>query len=79
MDITVKPTSSTSWSLIDLLGRDVGKVEEQAAGEFRIVPGERVAADMKAMKHGPFATLDLALSELETFTRSTCRLEADRV
>jgi hypothetical protein len=29
---------------------------------------------MRAMKHGPFATLDAALSQIEVFTRSTCRL-----
>ena len=76
MDITVKPVSATAWSLIDLLGRDVGIVEKKAPEEFRIQPGERVADNMKAMKLGPYATLDEALSAIETFTRSTCRLVA---
>lgn len=76
MDITVKPVSPTAWSLIDLLGRDVGTIAESAPGEFRIEPGERVADTMKAMKLGPYATLDEALSAIETFTRSTCRLVA---
>ncbi len=76
MDITVKPVSRTAWSLIDLLGRDVGTVHENEPEEFRIEPGERVADNMKAMKLGPYSTLDQALSAIETFTRSTCRLVA---
>jgi hypothetical protein len=74
MDIVVTPTALGDWSLIDLLGRQVGTVRETAPGEYRIIPGERVADSMRAMKQGPFATLDKALSEIETFTRSTCRL-----
>ncbi len=76
MDITVKPVGPTTWSLIDLLGRDIGAVEERAPADFRIEPGERVADTMRAMKLGPHATLDEALSAIETFTRSTCRLVA---
>lgn len=76
MDITVKPISATAWSLVDLLGRDVGTVEEKAPHEFRIEPGARVADNMKSMKLGPHATLDEALAAIETFTRSTCRMVA---
>jgi len=74
MDIIVTPTAPGCWDLIDLLGRRVGMVKEAAPDEYRITPGERVSASMRAMKHGPFVTLDKALSEIETFTRSTCRL-----
>ena len=74
MDIVVTPTALGAWNLVDLLGRHVGIVEEAAPAEFRITPGERIADSMRAMKRGPFATLDKALSEIETFTRSTCRL-----
>lgn len=66
--------SPSAWSLIDLLGRDVGTIDEKAQGEFRIEPGDRVADNMKAMKLGPYETLDEALSAIETFTRSTCRV-----
>ncbi len=38
LDITVKPITAAGWSLIDLLGRDVGSVIEKASGEFRIEP-----------------------------------------
>jgi hypothetical protein len=74
MDIVVTPTAFGDWNLVDLLGRRVATVQEAAPGEYRITPGERVADSMRAMKQGPFATLDKALSEIETFTRSTCRL-----
>ena len=74
MDIIVTPSGPTSWALIDLLGRNMGRVELAAPDEYRIIPGERVAESMRAMKHGPFPTLDAALSQIEVFTRSTCRL-----
>lgn len=74
MDIVVAPTGLRAWNLVDLLGRHVGIIEAAAPDEYRITPGERVAASMRAMKHGPCATLDKALSEIETFTRSICRL-----
>ncbi len=74
MDIVVTQTGLGAWTLVDLLGRHMGVVEEIAGDEYRIAPGERVAESLRAMKHGPFATLDKALSEIETFTRSTCRI-----
>ena len=74
MDIVVTPAVTGAWSLVDLLGRAIGVVEETAPDEYRIAPGDRVAATMRAMKHGPFPTLDKALAEIETFTRSTCRM-----
>jgi hypothetical protein len=79
MDIIVTPTALGSWSLVDLLGRQLGTVEETVPDEYRIIPGERVADTMSAMKHGPFTTLDSALSEIETFTRSTCRMASPDV
>ncbi|PTM41569.1 hypothetical protein [Bosea sp. 124] len=74
MDIIVTPTALGAWNLVDLLGRHVAVVEQVEPGQYRIFPGERVAASMRAMKHGPFKTLDAALEQIETFTRSTCRL-----
>jgi hypothetical protein len=74
MDIIVKSTTHGNWNLVDLLGRHIGTVEEVSPVEYRITPGERVSETMRAMKHGPFLTLDDALSEIEAFTRSTCRL-----
>lgn len=74
MDIIVTPSGPTSWTLVDLLGRTIGVVELSAPDDYRIIPGERVADSMRAMKQGPFATLDAALSQIEVFTRSTCRL-----
>jgi hypothetical protein len=74
MDIIVTPKGQSQWVLVDLLGRSMGIVELAAPDEYRIIPGERVADSMRSMKHGPFATLDAALSQIEVFTRSTCRL-----
>jgi hypothetical protein len=74
MDIVVTPTGSGAWSLVDLLGRHMGIVEETAPHEYRIEPDNRVGDAMRAMKRGPFPTLDRALAEIETFTRSTCRM-----
>lgn len=73
MDITVAVLSPTTWSLVDLLGRRIGVVEEEPAGEFRIRTEDRAAKPLQAMKHGPFSSLDAALSEIETFTRGSCR------
>ena len=63
MDIIVTPTAPGCWDLIDLLGRRVGMVKEAAPDEYRITPGERVSASMRAMKHGPFVTLDKAFRD----------------
>lgn len=76
MDIIVKPNGPTGWTLVDLLGRDMGTVTEIAPGDFRIIPGARVAETMQAMKHGPYAGLDAALSAIETHTRARCRMAA---
>jgi hypothetical protein len=77
VDIVVKPNGPEGWSLVDLLGRDMGLVKEVAPGEFRIIPGARVAETMQAMKHGPYGGLDAALSAIETHLRATCRLAAE--
>lgn len=76
MDIIVKPSGPSGWTLIDLLGREMGTVTEIAPDDFRIIPGARVAETMQAMKHGPYPGLDAALSAIETHTRATCRMAA---
>ncbi|AOO80558.1 hypothetical protein [Bosea vaviloviae] len=74
MDIDVTPKSDeAAWLLTDLLGRPVGHVEEEPTGEFRFHPAGRSLVTMKAMKCGPFKTLDDALAEIELFTRGSCR------
>lgn len=77
MDIVVKPNGAAGWSLVDLLGREMGTVSEVAPGEFRIRPEARIAETMQSMKHGPYPGLDAALSAIETHTRATCRMAAE--
>jgi hypothetical protein len=72
IDITPKPDEA-AWLLTDLLGRSMGRIAEEPAGEFRIHPAGQALQTMKSMKHGPYRTLDEALAEIERFTRGTCR------
>ena len=65
MDIDVTPKSDeAAWLLTDLLGRPMGHVAEEPAGEFRIHPAGQALLTMEAMKCGPFRTLDDALAEI---------------
>ena len=72
IDVTPKP-GEAAWLLTDLLGRSMGCVAEEPAGEFRIEPAGQALKTMESMKRGPFGTLDDALAEIERFTRGTCR------
>lgn len=74
LDIDVRPkTDEAAWLLTDLLGRAMGLVAEEPAGEFRIKPAGQALQTMQSMKRGPFKSLDDALAEIERFTRGTCR------
>lgn len=74
MDITVtQRADEAAWFLTDLLGRSMGEIAEEPSGEFWILAEGQALETMKAMKHGPFPSLDAALSEIERFTRSACR------
>lgn len=78
MDIVVTPDpDETAWMLTDLLGRPMGQVSQDVAGAFRLVTAGQGLETMKAMKHGPFASLDAALAEIERFTRGSCRRVAE--
>jgi len=72
IDVTQKP-DGVAWSLTDLLGRDMGHIEDRAEGEFMIHPAGHALHTMEAMRRGPFKSLDDALAEIERFTRGTCR------
>ena len=79
MDVTVTPTSEgTEWNLIDLLGRSMGRITEHPPKHFTIHPDGQALETMEGMNPGPFATLDAALTEIETHTRGVCRLEEGR-
>jgi hypothetical protein len=61
--------------LIDLLGRAMGQIVEDPPENFTIHPEGSARETMNGIKEGPFASLDAALSEIETFTRGVCRLD----
>ena len=78
MDITVKPVSSgNEWSLEDLLGRSMGQIKEDPPKHFTIHPDGQALETMADLRPGPYASLDAALSEIETHTRGVCRMEAE--
>ena len=77
MDVTVTPGESGNvWELTDLLGRSLGQIQLTADRRFMIFPAGLAVETMAEMNRGPFATLDVALSEIETHTRGACRLSA---
>lgn len=77
MDVTVTPGESGKvWELTDLLGRSMGHIQRTADGKFAIAPTGQAVETMVGMNRGPFPTLDVALSEIETHTRGVCRLKA---
>ena len=74
MDVTVRPMAGgKGWSLIDLLGRPMGRITEDPPKHFTIHPDGKATETMAGLSPGPFASLDLALSEIETHTRGVCR------
>ncbi|MEA3091822.1 MAG: hypothetical protein QOJ04_3164 [Caballeronia sp.] len=76
MDITVKKASvGNEWSMVDLLVRSMGHIVEDPPGHFTIHPDGQAVETMAGLKHGPYASLDAALSEIETHTRGVCRME----
>ena len=78
MDITVKRlTSGHEWSLEDLLGRSMGLIKEDPPKHFTIHPDGQALETMADLRSGPYASLDAALSEIETHTRGVCRMEAE--
>jgi hypothetical protein len=76
VDVTVRPTpGGKDWSLIDLLGRSMGRITEDPPKHFTIYPDGHATETMAGLSPGPYASLDSALSEIETHTRGVCRLD----
>ena len=76
MDVTVRPMAGgKDWSLIDLLGRPMGRITEDPPKHFTIHPDGQATETMAGLSRGPYASLDSALSEIETHTRGVCRLD----
>jgi hypothetical protein len=79
LDVTVKRVSDNAWSMIDLLGRSMGQIREDASKHFTIHPDGQALDTMADLKAGPYASLDAALNEIETHTRGVCRLDVDQM
>ena len=61
------------WTLADLLGRPVGHITKHAGPRFIIEPDPRMRSAMIDVAPGPYASLDEALTEIETRTSLVCR------
>jgi hypothetical protein len=69
VDITVKPVDGgKAWSLVDLLGRSMGRILEEPPEHFTIHPVGQAVETMRDLRPGPYASLDAALSKIETHT-----------
>lgn len=64
------------WELRDLLGRAMGTITKEEGG-FLISPAGQAVNTMRLVRRGPYPTLDIALTEIETRTRGVCRREFD--
>ena len=74
MDITVTPSDDgKTWTITDLLGRSMGCISAIDDRQFTIHPEGNALETMADMKLGPFASLDVALAEIERQTRGVCR------
>ena len=75
MDVTVTPAAGDrkAWDLADLLGRSMGRIQEDGHGRFTIQPDGRARKTMTTMALGPHPSLDAALAVIETHTRGVCR------
>jgi predicted proteasome-type protease len=79
LDVTVKRASDNEWNMIDLLGRSMGQIREDPPQHFTIYPDGQALETMADLKAGPYASLDAALTVIETHTRGVCRLELDQM
>jgi hypothetical protein len=76
MDVTVTAhTNGKTWSLADLLGRDMGCIRE-ADGKFIIEPKGQAVTTMAPIKSQSYASVDAALAAIEEHTRGVCRRAA---
>jgi hypothetical protein len=74
LDVIVTPTEDgATWTLADLLGRSMGCITETPAKQFYIKPGGHALETMSRAEHGPYASLDAALAQIEKHTRGVCR------
>jgi len=74
MDVIVtKSSDGENWAMMDLLGRDMGRVSEVHPGFFMIQPAGNALETLSALTTSSFASLDDALAAIEEHTRGQCR------
>ncbi len=66
MDTVVTSAGAGSWSLEDRLARTLGTTTQSNEGQFLIRP---VHGKLSGINPGPFASLDLAMAEIENQTK----------
>ncbi len=71
MDTVVTSTGADSWSLEGRLARTLGTITLSNEGQFLIGPAH---GKLSGIKTGPFASLDLAMEEIENQTKGACQL-----
>ena len=71
MDTVVTSAGAGSWSLEDRLARTLGTITQSNEGQFLIRP---VHGKLSEIKTGPFASLELAMAEIENQTKGACQL-----
>jgi hypothetical protein len=74
VNVTPAPTERGAWILSDLLKRPVGHIDQIVGAEFVICPLQ--GSRLFGIKSGPYASLDAALSAIETHTRGQCQLSS---
>lgn len=74
MDVIVTEIpNENSWGLIDLLGRNMGRITLTKPGKFMILPAGNAMQTLAVIASKPYATLDVALAAIEEHTRGVCR------
>jgi len=71
VDTVVTSAGARSWSLEDRLARVLGTITLSNEGQFLIRPDH---GKLSGIKTGPFASLDLAMAEIENQTKGACQL-----
>ncbi len=74
LDVIVTPVDEgTAWTLVDLLGRSMGRIAQTPSKQFNVEPEGHALETMAGIGQGPYASLDAALAEIERHTRGVCR------
>jgi len=75
LGLIVTPTDDgKAWNLTDLLGRSMGRIAATCDQQLAIDPAGHALETMAGTSHGPYISLDAALSAIEKCTRGVCRL-----